>query len=200
MEILEAPKKISPMQATITSQLKSSAPAVLYSLGLHFVFFAAIFFLLKQVSLPQASSLQKIFLVSEKTMQSRESLKEKPAFPESKVLRSPTALTPRNNFARRKTKVPKTTSSQAPGEIILPISYPRASRLLGEEGDVVFRFQRNPEGQIVATKLLNSTGHARLDRAAQAALEVALKSESLPLALDIQQIRFVFQLNKADRR
>lgn len=51
-----------------------------------------------------------------------------------------------------------------------PPSYPRASQRLGEEGEVLLRLEIAADGRVVAVTVLESSGHARLDRAAREAV------------------------------
>jgi len=53
----------------------------------------------------------------------------------------------------------------------LPPEYPLESRRRGEEGTVLVRLQVDPAGKVTAACVVRSSGHARLDRSALAALE-----------------------------
>jgi len=78
----------------------------------------------------------------------------------------------------------------------LPVSYPRMSRILGEEGEVVFLLENR--GQELSFKKLKSSGFWRLDEAAEKVL--LAKSENFlksSLSEDVERVRFVFKLSEA---
>ena len=75
------------------------------------------------------------------------------------------------------------------GGLGIAVTYPRLSRLLREEGRVVVGLHAGG-----AVSVATSSGHERLDRAALAAADSALKSGRIS-AEAAPQIAFVFRLN-----
>lgn len=51
-----------------------------------------------------------------------------------------------------------------------PPAYPALSRRYGEQGKVALRVHVGPAGQVLEVEIRDSSGHQRLDRAAQAAV------------------------------
>lgn len=62
-------------------------------------------------------------------------------------------------------------------------TYPRRARLSGMEGDVTITFTINREGEVLASRLLQSSGYSILDRAALEALSRAMPLPSVPATI-----------------
>lgn len=85
--------------------------------------------------------------------------------------------------------------SNSSGMRDFPVSYPRMSRILGEEGEVVFLLESR--GETLSFKKLKSSGFWRLDQAAEKVL--LAKSENFlkeTLNDNVERVRFVFKLNE----
>ncbi len=86
--------------------------------------------------------------------------------------------------------------SSSSGVRDLPVTYPRMSRILGEEGEVVFLLESH--GESLSFKKLKSSGFWRLDEAAEKVLMA--KSENFLRSTfneDVERVRFVFRLKEA---
>jgi TonB family protein len=78
---------------------------------------------------------------------------------------------------------------------LLSVEYPRSSRLLGEEGDVVYEISLDTEGRIIAYKRVESSKIVRLDEAAERAMKKALAEKSLAFPREIRRVKFSFRLD-----
>jgi periplasmic protein TonB len=79
-------------------------------------------------------------------------------------------------------------------------SYPAQSRRLGEEGSVVLRVELDESGRVASTQVKSSSGHARLDEAALAAVRTwrctpATRNGQPVRAVALQPFKFVLQGN-----
>ncbi len=85
--------------------------------------------------------------------------------------------------------------AQSTGVVDLRVDYPRLSRLLGEEGEVIFVKESNEAG--TRYRKLKSSGHRRLDEATEKVLALDSREFSEKLSQqEIEQLRFVFKLNE----
>jgi TonB family protein len=57
-----------------------------------------------------------------------------------------------------------------PNVVASPTHFPLQSRLRGQEGVVLFEVQVDEAGRVAAARVLESSGHDRLDRAASASI------------------------------
>ena len=74
--------------------------------------------------------------------------------------------------------------------------YPRRSRALGEEGDVLVRLRLSQEGELLEAELLKSSGHWRLDEAALLAIRGGKFQLKNRLSGEIlKNLNVVFKLN-----
>lgn len=81
-----------------------------------------------------------------------------------------------------------------------PPAYPATSRRLGEEGLVVLRVELDESGSVSAARVAGSSGHARLDEAALAAVRTwrcrpALRDGREVRAVALQPFKFVLEGN-----
>ncbi len=79
-----------------------------------------------------------------------------------------------------------------------PPAYPATSRRLGEEGQVVLRVELDEQGSVSAARIVGSSGYARLDEAALAAVKTwrcrpALRDGRPVRAVAQQPFKFVLQ-------
>jgi protein TonB len=81
-----------------------------------------------------------------------------------------------------------------------PPAYPATSRRLGEEGLVVLRVELDESGSVSAARVASSSGHARLDETALAAVKTwrcrpALRDGRAVRAIALQPFKFVLEGN-----
>ena len=81
------------------------------------------------------------------------------------------------------------------GDLVLTIrpEYPRASRSMGEEGEVLIRALVSVDGKISSAQVVRSSGYPRLDEAAKAAVEAASLAGKLGKAAE-KEFNIVFRL------
>ncbi len=77
-------------------------------------------------------------------------------------------------------------------------AYPAQSRRFGEEGTVVLRVELDETGRVAVARVSSSSGHARLDEAALAAVRTwrctpAMRNDQPVRAVALQPFRFVLQ-------
>ena len=101
---------------------------------------------------------------------------------------------------------PPTTAGKAPGKSGKPSgeaqpigeirpAYPALSRKLGEEGEAVFSLRIAPSGEVVEATLEKSSGHDRLDSAAQKALQGAHFAAGSEGGIALKRFRVEFKLS-----
>lgn len=73
----------------------------------------------------------------------------------------------------------------------IQVEYPRLSRILNEQGEVIVEVSPNQPAQISS-----SSGHVRLDEAALVATRDAAQSGRLTLGKEALKIRYVFRLTE----
>ncbi len=105
---------------------------------------------------------------------------------------------PSNNWSTSKNSInlPQ-QSSKLTSELTFETTYPRLSRILKEEGEVVFKITNNNAQERTNFEIYKSSGFERLDLAAEEALHKNT-DEIVHLIQEkkIKQIRFEFKLSK----
>jgi|GEM_PF-4028302 len=81
---------------------------------------------------------------------------------------------------------------------LLRVSYPRLSRLLGEEGDVSFDVQTDVSGRVSTFSRTSASGLSRLDNAAEAAMTASLEDPNFFLPPGTRRVRISFRLSAED--
>jgi protein TonB len=151
--------------------------ALATSVALHLALAGGALWLLRfRLPAPRATSIRVVTIDSAGTESAAPSGNE----PEARTRPAPPAdrgSTPQAHASRQTPRgtSPGLSADAVAARVVADIKpeYPVVARRLGEEGDVTLQALIRPDGGVAEVRLLKSSGHARLDEAAVAALRTA---------------------------
>lgn len=125
-----------------------------------------------------------------KKLSEQKTLQKNSAFHKGQEL-PPNHFTNTQNTSSNSTSIASTASFET--------NYPRLSRILKEQGEVVFKIKKSDQKEVLNFEMIKSSRHRRLDLAAEEAL-VTNKEQILHLIQDenIEHIRFEFKLARKE--
>lgn len=190
---------VSSTRSKIVKNRKRILSGFLFSLLLHSFCFYGIYIISKKV-FEVLASREKVFrftliggIPGEKKSSKTSDNSELKSTAPTQI--SPGKNTSETNPSSSSTDIaPPDTGASKSGRIDLYVRYPQISKLLGEEGEVVFVKDSSDTG--IRYRKLRSSGHRRLDEAAEKVLNSESQMHTGKVSeSEIEQVRFVFKLN-----